>query len=102
MKLCHRCGREVEILSGFSRTGSCPHCHSDLKCCLNCRFFDPGFNNQCREPQAEWCSEKEKANFCEFFEFRQVSAATQPGMGGAQSELDHARSAFDSLFGKKT
>ena len=58
-------------------------------------------NNQCQEPQAEWTSEKEKASFCEFFEFREVSLATQPGMGGAQSEQGRARSAFDSLFRKK-
>ena len=101
MKCCHRCGSELKLGSAIARTDSCPRCHSDLKCCLNCRFFDPGFNNQCREPQAEWASEKEKANFCEFFEFRQVSAATHPGMGGGRSELDQARSAFDSLFSKK-
>ena len=102
MKLCHRCGREVQLLAELQRTDSCSHCFSDLKCCLNCRFFDPAFNNQCREPQAEWCPDKEKANFCEFFEFRGTSALTQPGMGGAQSSHDRARAALDSLFKKKT
>jgi len=65
------------------------------------RFHDPGANNQCREPQAEWTPEKAKANFCEFFEFREVSPLTQPGMGGAQSDTLSARAAFDALFGKK-
>jgi hypothetical protein len=101
MKVCHRCGQEVKLLSELQRTDSCGHCLSDLKCCLNCRFFDPGANNQCREPQAEWCPEKEKANFCEFFEFREVSRLSLPGLGGAQSEAARARSAFDSLFKKK-
>lgn len=101
MKTCHRCGREVRLLSALQRTDSCPYCQSDLKCCLNCRFFDPSVNNQCREPQAEWVPEKAKANFCEYFEFREVSAMSQPGMGGAQSERDRAKSAFDSLFRKK-
>jgi hypothetical protein len=58
-------------------------------------------NNQCREPQAEWCPDKEKANFCEFFEFRNVSTLSLPGHGGAQSQRDAARDAFDSLFKKK-
>jgi hypothetical protein len=101
MKTCHRCGREIRLLSKLVRTDSCPYCSSDLKCCLNCRFFDPGANNQCREPQAEWCPNKDKANFCEFFEFRGVSAVGQPGMGGAQSSQASARVAFDTLFKKK-
>jgi len=31
MKLCHRCGREVQLLSELQRTDSCPNCFSDLK-----------------------------------------------------------------------
>ena len=100
MKLCHRCGHEVQLLAELQRTDSCGHCLSDLKCCLNCRFFDPAMNNQCREPQAEWCPDKEKANFCEFFEFLEV-AGRAPGLGGAGSEKDRARTAFDSLFRKR-
>jgi hypothetical protein len=101
MKTCHRCGREVQLLARLQRLDSCRYCSSDLKCCLNCRFFDPGANNQCREPQAEWCPEKAKANFCEYFDFREVSALGAPGMGGTQSAQDGARTAFDSLFKKK-
>ena len=100
MKLCHHCGREVHLLSGIQRTDGCPACYSDLKVCLNCRFFDPAVNNQCREPQAEWCSEKTKANFCEFFVFREASVLGRPGLGGAQSEQERARNTFDSLFRK--
>jgi hypothetical protein len=99
MKLCHRCGNEIHLLSELQRTDSCSNCLSDLKCCLNCRFFDPSVNNQCREPQAEWCPDKEKANFCEFFAFGET-AGTPPGMGGAQHDRQRARSAFDSLFKK--
>jgi hypothetical protein len=101
MKICHHCGREVQLLSELQRTDSCRYCYSDLKCCLNCRFHDPGANNQCREPQAEWCPDKVKANFCELFEFLEVSALGVPGAGGAQSDTERARSAFDSLFKRK-
>ena len=77
MRICHHCGRELQIFSAkVERTAGCPYCHSDLKCCLNCRLHDPGANNQCREPQAEWQSDKDKANFCEFFEFREISVLT--------------------------
>jgi hypothetical protein len=100
MKLCHHCGREVHLLSGIQRTDGCPACYSDLKVCLNCRFFDPAMNNQCREPQAEWVTDKAKANFCEFFDYREI-AGNSPGMGGSGSDKDHARNAFDSLFRKR-
>ena len=97
MKVCHRCGRELKIEGRPPRTDGCPSCASDLKCCLNCRFFDPGANNQCREPQAEWCPEKEKANFCEYFEFREVSAV---GHAGGARPTERARDAFENLFKK--
>jgi hypothetical protein len=101
MKVCHHCSRELPVMTVIERTSSCPYCISDLKCCLNCRFFDPGMNNQCREPQAEWVTEKAKANFCEFFAFTEVSSVGRPGIGGAQSEQARARAAFDSLFKRK-
>ena len=101
MKSCHHCGRELQLLAKTGRTDGCPFCHSDLKCCLNCRLHDPGANNQCVEPQAEWVADKDKANFCEFFEFRATSPLSHPGSDGAQSEANRARSAFDSLFSKK-
>jgi len=101
MKTCHHCGREVKLLAELQRTDGCPFCYSDLKCCLNCRFFDPGAPNQCREPMVEPVVEKAKANFCEFFVFTETSALSHPGMGGTQSDKDRARSAFDSLFKRR-
>ncbi len=100
MKVCHHCGREVVLSAALQRTDSCAFCKSDLKCCLNCRFFDPTAPNQCREPQVEPVLHKEKANFCEFFVFLETSAVGQPGLGGAQSDQARARAAFDALFRK--
>ena len=93
MRSCHHCGRELQLFSAkVERTAGCPYCHSDLKCCLNCRLHDPGANNQCREPQAEWQTDKDKANFCEFFE---------PGDGdGGPPSAGSGRDAFDRLFRK--
>jgi len=99
--VCHQCGREVRLLAELQRTDGCNFCHSDLKVCLNCRFFDPSVSKQCREAQAEYVLDKDKANFCEFFELRQVSTIGRPGLGGAQSAQAGARAAFDALFGKK-
>jgi hypothetical protein len=90
---CHHCGRDVQLEAALQRTDSCPSCYSDLKCCLNCTFYEPGRNNQCAEPAAEWVPEKSRANFCEFF--------TEPRKTGAPAAAKaSARSAFDSLFKK--
>ena len=99
MNLCHHCGKELRLSGPPARTDACPSCYSDVKVCLNCTYFDPGLNNQCREPQAEWQTDKAKANFCEFFEIRHVADLT--GGGGAQAKARNARDAFDQLFKKK-
>ena len=44
---------------------------------------------------------KDKSNFCEFFEFRETSMLSHPGMVGSGSRPDRARDAFDALFGDK-
>jgi hypothetical protein len=98
MKACHHCGKEVKLASGLQRTDGCPYCFSDLKCCLNCRFFDPGASQGCREPQADLVGEKARANFCEFFEFLETTPLGTPSSGAG---ADRAREAFDSLFRKK-
>lgn len=93
--VCHHCRNEVVLLAAIQRTDSCSSCYSDLKVCLNCTFYDPGRNNQCSDPAAEWVPDKSKANFCEFFTFRNKAAG--PGATAKAS----ARSSFDSLFKKK-
>jgi hypothetical protein len=43
------------------------HCIRDIKVCLNCVFYEELHFHACRESQAEWVREKDKANFCEYF-----------------------------------
>lgn len=42
---------------------------------MQCRFYDRSYHNQCRESQAALVSDKEKSNFCEFFEFGRDAAS---------------------------
>jgi hypothetical protein len=93
---CHHCGGEIKIEHGHvGRTEECARCGSDLHCCLNCTNYDPGAHNRCREPQAEWVSDREKANFCDLFIANSASTAGQKR--GAATD---PRSAFDNLFKK--
>ena len=93
MRLCFQCGQEIPAGRTVPRDAECPHCSSDLHCCRNCRFYDPAVSNQCREPQADWVTEKIKGNFCEFFSFLE-GARPRAAPGDASS----ARDRFNKLF----
>ena len=95
MRACYQCGREVPIEGRVPRKAACEGCDHDLRCCRNCRFYDPALSHQCSEPQAEWIHDKERANFCELFEF-----GDRPGApGGGVSVGDAARQKWNRLFG---
>ena len=64
-----------------------------MRACLNCGFHAPGMHGDCREPAAERVTDKERANFCEFFAFATGAAPLRGGEGG-----DGARAALDALF----
>jgi hypothetical protein len=76
MARCFHCKKELEGAGKPGRGESCLCCGSDILVCLNCRFYDTESYNECREPVAERVVDKEKANFCEFFE---LGAGEGPG-----------------------
>lgn len=73
MRNCHHCHGEIACSSPVGRSELCPRCGRDLRSCHNCTFFDLQSYNQCREPNAEPVTEKDRANFCEYFVFRETS-----------------------------
>ena len=81
------------------RTSLCPGCGRELKCCLNCRFYDPSAHWQCRETIPEEVRDKEKANFCEYFQLRPDSQDGPGVPGRAQEKAREARDRLDKLFG---
>jgi hypothetical protein len=92
--ICHACRAELKIEGYVSRSDECPQCGADIHCCLNCTNYDPHAHNKCREPQAEWVTDREKGNFCDFF----IPNKLNPG--AATSPASDPRSAFDNLFKK--
>ncbi len=91
MKHCHHCKKELDITGKPARGDACPHCASDLKVCLNCRFFDPGSYNECTEPMAERVVNTDRSNFCEYFEFRVGGA----GEAGEEDRLKGLKGLFE-------
>ena len=94
MKTCHACKKELADDVKVGRKDACPFCGADLRCCLNCVFFDRTVSKQCRETVTELVKEKEKANFCDYFVFVENRIAAADA-GSAQ-----ARRALDDLFKK--
>jgi len=92
---CGHCGAELSIVANqVGRSDVCPRCEEDLRACRNCRHFDPSVAKQCKEPFAEVPSDKDRANFCEYF---------QLGEGGhtEKESLAARRSAAEALFAKR-
>ena len=95
--VCHHCGMQMQFESGYvSRKEECPQCGSDVHCCLNCTNYDTAAHNRCREPQAEWVTDRERANFCDFF----TPNKSAKGDMRKAAVMQEARSAFENLFKK--
>lgn len=95
MAHCFACGGSLDELDGVYRNTVCPHCGKDVRVCLNCRFYDKSAHWECRETIPEPVREKERANFCGFFQLATGSAAVTEG----SSKAEKARNDFNSLFG---
>jgi len=89
---CYNCGNEFEVK--VYRNTECSSCGKDAKVCLNCRFYSPGSHWDCSESIREAVREKERANFCDFFEL--ASNFTEES---GKNKEDEAKNAFNSLFG---
>lgn len=90
---CWSCGRTWEFSPPLGRGEMCLGCRRDAKVCLNCKFYDRHANRECLESQAELVKDKEKSNFCDWFESKPVASTHQSG----QSE-----NPLDGLFGKSS
>ena len=95
MKTCALCKKEIEVDKYFARKATCPHCAGDLHICMNCRFYSVTAHNKCLEPKAEFQRSRDKANFCDYFVFREG-----PSVSGSANEKADALKKLDDLFKK--
>ena len=91
---CYHCGNALAE-ADYGRQESCSKCGRSTRVCRNCRHYDRSHNNECREEQAGRIVEKEKANFCEWF---QVNSGSVNSNAPSKDQL---KSAADALFKKK-
>jgi hypothetical protein len=91
---CWKCGSPLpELLLPLPRQEECLHCRAQLHVCRMCVYFDPAVAQQCREPVAEPVSDKQRANFCGYFQPKPQALSTTPDPAEA------SRRQLDALFG---
>lgn len=88
--VCWACGNKLTAAE-YTREGECPACRKQTHVCRNCRFYEVGRPNACQEPIAEPVNDKQRANFCDYFD--PSSSAYEPG-----EDADKLRAAADDLF----
>jgi hypothetical protein len=93
---CYSCGTEYKRLTQPGRGDTCEQCGADLRVCLNCVCYDPSVSEQCRERQADYVAVKDRANYCEFFQFTDRPSKSDPA---AKSKENEARERLKRLFG---
>jgi hypothetical protein len=92
---CWNCATETDTRERVEFRATCPNCDRALHACRNCKHYDPGYYNQCRETSAERVTDKERFNFCEFF---------TPGAWKASGKATPSaatREQLEALFKKK-
>lgn len=91
--LCHACQHvlDLQVNSKILKSEECPKCYASVHCCKMCHFYDPKVYNECKEANAERIVEKEKANYCDYFQLKGAQ-----GSGG--NNKDELLNLANSLF----
>ena len=91
---CYACGETLsfEANQTIGRSEECSKCYANVRCCKMCKLYDASAYNECREPSADRIVEKEKSNFCDYY---------QLGSGGKDNDAkSDALAAANALFKK--
>ncbi len=88
---CWQCGKKLTA-ENYHREGRCPDCAKATHCCRNCRFYTPGKPNDCAEINLDPVPDKERPNFCEYFE------PTPTPLRRPSSPQEDLRRAAEALF----
>lgn len=95
--ICWSCGKPTGITGKVTRSDECLNCMASLRCCRGCRHFDPTRRYQCRENIDKNIVEKDKNNFCDMYQMRDV--VKKPGGISTQTDKKEDRKkSFDDLF----
>ena len=90
---CYACKKHLDIeqRQKISRQEECVFCRANLRCCRMCGYYSKNVYNECHEPNAERILDKERVNFCSYFEIRR-------GADSENTEKKNQTDAASSLF----
>ncbi len=63
-------------------------CDNDLHICKNCEFYDTKSYHDCRESNAEYVTDKEKSNMCDYFKPAKRKKSTVKKSQDARRKLE--------------
>ncbi|MFT7260284.1 MAG: hypothetical protein ACI9MS_002149 [Glaciecola sp.] len=90
---CWQCGNPLEnVIFPMSRREICAVCDADQHVCKMCKEFDG--RNSCNEPIAEDVTDREKANFCDYF-----SPSGEVFLKTTKEKQQNAKAQLAALFG---
>ncbi len=91
---CWQCGTPVvDEPMPLSTYAACRTCRALLHVCRLCQFDNSTWRSDCNEPRAESVSDREKANFCDWFKPQIGLSATE-----RFDQPDDEREQLASLF----
>ena len=93
---CWNCGTEWLFSRLPGRNETCEKCGGDLKVCLNCVSYDKQVAYECRDRRAEEIAQKDRSNFCEYFDMSKRPFAPVQDQSARE---DKARDQLKKLFG---
>ncbi|MHB8405895.1 MAG: hypothetical protein ACYDCJ_10775 [Gammaproteobacteria bacterium] len=92
--VCWKCGTSLkDVPMPLSRISECLACRAELHVCRLCGFFDARKAESCNEQRADPPKDKQRANFCEYFQPR-MNAWQAPD----HSAADQAKEDLQKLF----
>ena len=94
---CWKCGKPLEgLILPMSRREECSHCGADQHVCRMCIHFDGKGRGDCSEERAELVSDRERANFCDYFSPSQTAFS-----GQYEDKAAKAKAELAALFGEE-
>jgi len=99
--ICFSCHTENIFVDRVGFRDTCVHCFSDLHVCKTCQFYDPKVYNECQEPSADRVKDKEKNNFCDFYQAKTSAKVSNSQKPPTREELRARAEALFSNSNKK-
>ena len=94
---CWKCGSELKkLLLPFSRSEECSSCNADLRVCRGCKNYAADVADACTEERAEFVADKDRANFCDYFDPHATAYRKQD-----DADAQRARNKLAELFGEE-